>query len=128
MAGLFEFIDSITVTKKDLMVDNEAEKAYPPYVINQALSMNYDCIVAANEMNKRPGISKRMHYDFLRSILRKGKRYAKWAKNEKHEYLQDVITYFNVGKREAIQYIDALTKEQLDQVRHKIRKGGVDNG
>ena len=34
----FEYVTSINLNKKDIMVDDVAEKAYVPYMVNRSLS------------------------------------------------------------------------------------------
>ena len=47
----FEYVNSINYTKKDIMIDDIAEKAYNPFMINRSLSYFNDTVAMANEMN-----------------------------------------------------------------------------
>ena len=54
MYDLFkDYLPAINHTKKNLMDSDDPmwEKKYPPYIINKCLSMHYDCIAQANEIN-----------------------------------------------------------------------------
>ena len=48
----FEYLKAINETKKDIMVDDVAEKQYNPFIINRGLSFFKDTILYANEMNR----------------------------------------------------------------------------
>ena len=47
----FEYVNSINMTKKDIMIDDLSEKAYAPFMINRSLSYFNDTVLMANEMN-----------------------------------------------------------------------------
>ena len=53
----FDFINSVSHNKKDLITDSEnpefAEKLYQPFLVNRGLSYFPDTILYANEMNQR---------------------------------------------------------------------------
>ena len=58
---LKEYLNSINLSKKDLMQDDPGwEKNYPPYVINKCLSHHMDTLAFANEMNRYPNLDKRL--------------------------------------------------------------------
>ena len=76
----FEYVNSINYTKKDIMIDDIAEKAYNPFMINRSLSYFNDTVAMANEMNIHHSIDNRLQFDFLINIVRKRKRFSKWMK------------------------------------------------
>ena len=87
----FEFVKSINEKTGNILTDNkDLEKAYSPYLVNRGLSFTPDTLLAANEMNAVPFLDKRMHYDYLYTVVKKRKRYAKWIKAEKSE-MEDQI-------------------------------------
>ena len=47
----FDFVKSVSNTKKDIMVDDIEEKQYTPFLTNKALSYHQDAVYFANEMN-----------------------------------------------------------------------------
>lgn len=120
----FDYLNSITLNKKDLMQTAEDEKAYVPFMINRGLSMGIDTVMYANLANKSHGLSRRMQYDMLRTAIRPGKRFNKWAKEEKLDDLPFIISYFKVGRREALQYMKILSDEQLQELKDRADKGG----
>ena len=78
----FDYLNSINDTKKDIMVDDLAEKDYNAFMVNRGLSYYNDTVIYANEMNKYAQVDSRMQYDFLKQIVRKRKRFSKWNKAE----------------------------------------------
>lgn len=123
MVDLFkEILPSILQKDKNVL---ETEKDYVPFVINKALSYHKDCIFWANEMNQRPTTDKRMQYDFLRKSIRKTYRpYQPWIKKDNSEYLACVMEHFKMSEAKAIETINILTKEQLEQIQAATCKGG----
>ena len=53
MYELKDYLNAINFTKENLLDTDDLtwEKKYPPFIINKCLSMHYDSIAAANEMN-----------------------------------------------------------------------------
>ena len=120
----FDFVKSITYTKKDIMNDlNESE--YESYLINRALSYHQDCLLYANEMNKRFEISNRLQYHYLLNTIRKRKRFAKWIKPEKIDDLKIVMEYYQVSRAKAEEYLNILSNREVEHIRKKMNKGGV---
>jgi hypothetical protein len=120
----FDFVKSITYTKQDIMNDlNESE--YESYLVNRALSYHQDCLLYANEMNKRFEISARLQYHYLLNTIRKRKRFAKWIKPEKIDDLKIVMEYFKVSRAKAEEYLNILSNKEVEHIRKKMNKGGV---
>ena len=82
MADLFrEIIPSILQTKEDVLLTEQDEKSYSPFMVNRALSYHKDTVLYANEMNSYPNLDKKLQYDFYINIIRASKRpYSKWHK------------------------------------------------
>ena len=120
----FDFVKSITYTKKDIMNDlNESE--YESYLVNRALSYHQDCLLYANEMNKRFEISARLQYHYLLNTIRKRKRFAKWIKPEKIDDLKTVMEYYQISRAKAEEYLNILSNREIEHIRIKMNKGGV---
>ena len=84
MTKPFDYVNAILQSKKQLIVDEITEKGYTPFLTNRGLSQHKDCVLFANEMNRRHGLDKKMQNDFLINTIRSTKRpFAKWAKSEK---------------------------------------------
>ena len=120
----FDFVKSITYTKQDIMNDlNESE--YESFLVNRALSYHQDCLLYANEMNRRFELSVRLQYHYLLNTIRKRKRYAKWIKPEKIDDLNIVMEYYQVSRAKAEEYLNILSENNIAVLRKKMNKGGV---
>lgn len=95
MSNPFDYVNQILQGKKDLIVDDQTEKDYNPFIVNRALSYHFDCILFANEMNRRHFLNKKMQNSFLLNTIRSKKRpFVKWAKPEKNDDIQCIKTVF----------------------------------
>lgn len=123
----FDFINSINFTKENLVVDEWSEKQYNPYVVNKGLSYSHDTVIPANEMNSRPHLEKSLQYSFLINIVRARKRFNKWLKPEIIESLEIVKEYYGCSNEKAKQALSILSSEQIDTIKEKLKKGGVND-
>ncbi len=119
----FEFSNSITYTKQDIMNDLN-EKEYAPFLVNRSLSYHQDCILYANEMNSRFDVSHRLQYHYLLNTIRKRKRFAKWSKPELIDDLKIVMDYYSVSREKAEEYLTILTKSSIEVLKRRMKKGG----
>ena len=120
----FDYTNSINYTKKDIMVDDIAEKGYNPFIINRALSYFPDTVLAANEMNKHSHLDNRLQFDFFINIIRKKKRFSKLFKPEIVSDLDAVKKYYGYSNQKARQVLTLLSTEQLNELKNKVAKGG----
>lgn len=125
MTTLFEFLNSINYTKEDIL-DNESD--YTPFIINRGLSMNFDTVLFANEMNQRSYLDKRMQYDYLRLAVPKKKRYNKWSKKDQlSDDIRVISEYYKYNTERSIEALSLLSKDQLSEIRNRIDVGGRRN-
>jgi len=126
----FDFVNSIHYSKEQLIVDEWSEKQYNAYVINKSLSFGADTVIAANEMNSRPHLDKKLQFDFLNSIntIRPRKRYNKWLKADKIEDLEVVKQYYKYNTEKAQQALRILTPENIHTIKERLNPGGLKNG
>lgn len=124
----FDFVNSIQFDKKDLIVDEWSEKQYNPFIINKSLSFGADTVIQANEMNSRPHLDKKLQYDFLKGIISAKKRYNKWLKGEKLEAIDIVKEYYGYNTVKAQEVVSILSRQQIDSLKQKLKKGGLKNG
>ena len=120
----FEYLNAINMTKKDIMVDDLAEKAYNSFMVNRGLSYFNDTVLMANEMNIHHSIDNRLQFDFLINIVRKKKRFSKWMKPETVSDVEVVKEYYGYSNEKARQALTLLTPENIDELRKKVYKGG----
>ena len=119
----FEFSNSITYTKQEIMNDLN-EKEYAPFLVNRSLSYHQDCILYANEMNRRFDISHKLQYHYLLNTIRKRKRFAKWSKPELIDDLNIVMDYYSISREKAEEYLNILTKSEIETLKRRMKKGG----
>ena len=120
----FEYVNAINYIKKDIMVDDIAEKSYNSFLVNRSLSYFQDTILMANEMNKNHHIDNRLQFDFLINIVRKRKRFSKWLKNTVESDVEVVKEYYGYNNQKARQALTLLTPEQINVLKQKVNKGG----
>ena len=119
----FSFVTAIN-DNKDIMVDDLAEKAYDPFMVNRSLSYFQDTVLFANEMNVNHHIDKRLQNDFLINMVRKRKRFSKWDKPNSNSDVEVVKEYYGYNNEKARNALTLLTSEQIDILRQKVYKGG----
>lgn len=123
----FDYVNAIYYTKENLCEDEWGEKQYNPYIVNKALSFGPDTAVAANEMNGRSHLDKKLQFSFLINIIRKRKRFNSWIKQEKLEDLDIVKKYYNYNTEKAIQALKILSNNDLKKIKEKMVQGGLIN-
>lgn len=122
MTKPFDFINSINFGKTDIMVGPDEEKVYNSFLTNRGLSYFEDTVLLANEMNRYHQLDSRMQYDFLRTAVRKRKRFSKWIKPEQNADVETVMEHYNYSREKAEAVMDLITPESIDKMRSL--KGG----
>jgi len=117
----FEFIKSISSSKKDIM---ENEKDYNAFMINRGLSYFPDTVIYANEMNKFHHLDSRLQYSFLINIVRKRNRFSKWNKSIESENINAIKRYYGYSNEKARDVLPLLSNENLNTIKRKIFHGG----
>jgi len=126
MSNPFDYVTAILQSKKQLIVDDISEKGYTSFLVNRALSQHKDCVLFANEMNRRHGLDKKLQNDFLLNTIRSMKRpFAKWAKSEKNDDLECLKLVFGLSDSKARDALRLLSKEQIQQIKEQTLKGGL---
>jgi hypothetical protein len=122
--SLSDYLNSINQNKKNIIVDDDTEKAYPPFIINKCLSGFLDTVLFANEMNLYPHLDKKMQYDFFINSISPRKRFSPWEKKSSIDYLDAVKEYYGYNTDKALQALRILTKDQLEEIKRLVNKGG----
>ena len=121
---LKDWLNSINLTKENLMEDPSNKKDYPPYIINRCMSGHVDCILYANEMNMQPHLSKDMQYSFYLNSIRKKKRFSPWIRKDKVKDIEIVKQYYGYSNEKATQALKILNNTQLNFIKQRLEKGG----
>ena len=120
----FDYLNAINTTKKDIMVDDVAEKAYASFMVNRGLSDFPDTMLFANEMNVNHHIDHRLQFDFFINIIKKKKRFSKWAKPINIENLELIKEYYGYSNEKAKSVLSLLNGEQINELKLRMYKGG----
>jgi len=124
---LKDYLNAINFSKVNLLdTDDETwAKKYPPYVINKCLSMFYDCIAQANEMNGYHFLDKKVQFHFYINSIRKRKRFGgKWLSQAKLKNLEYVKEYYGYSNEKAKDALNILTEKQIEVIKESLNKGG----
>ena len=120
----FDFINSINANK-DIMVDELAESQYVPFIVNRGMSYFPDTILLANQMNMHSHLDNKLQYHYLINTTRPRKRFSKWSKKHENSDLDVVKEYYGYNNRNAEYALSLLTKQQLDYIKNKNNRGGI---
>lgn len=120
----FDYLKAINETKKDVMVDDIAEKEYNPFIINRGLSFFRDTILYANEMNRFHHLDHRLQFDFFINIIKKKKRWSKWIKPQEVANLELIKEYYGYSNEKAKSALSLMSNEQIEELKQRIYKGG----
>lgn len=121
----FDFIASVTDTKKDLIYGDDVvssqhnESQYQPFIVNRGLALFADTVLYANEINTRPHLPKAAQYLYYLAAIRRRKRWSKWPKSQDNDDLVMIQTHFGCNKVVAKQYLNVLTAEQIAELRQQ---------
>lgn len=126
MAGFspFDFLNDINYSKSNIMVDDLVEKQYNAFMVNRGLSYFQDTVLMANEMNLNSHIDNRLQFEFFINIVRKKKRFSKWAKAQTTDDVEVLKEYYGYSTEKARQASKLLSSEQINELKKKVFKGG----
>jgi hypothetical protein len=126
MSNPFDYVKEILQTKNDIIVDEQSEKDYNPYIVNRSLSYHQDCVYFANEMNMRHHLDKKLQYSFLLNTVRSKKRsFAKWIKPVESEDLECIKFVYGYSDSKAKEVLNLLSKEQIQKIKEQTEIGGL---
>lgn len=119
----FDFVKAIQLGQDILSEENEHE--YTPFIINRALSYGADTTIAANEVNCRPHMTKKMQNVLLINMIEPKKRFNKWIKSVKSEELDLICEYYGYNYKKAKDVLPLLTTDQITRLKEQLYKGGT---
>ena len=116
--NLSEVLNSINYNKDDVFDGLPAvtNKEYVPFIVNKAFSYFPDTLLQANNMNMRPGLDPRMQYHYLKSSIRKKKRFSKWNRKTDSPAIEAIKKHYNYSNSKAEEIIDLLTEDQIESI------------
>lgn len=123
-----DIMPSILQTKKDVLVTEEDEKSYIPYIVNKALSFHIDCVMQANEMNIYHNLDKKLQFLYYINRIRSWKRpFQKWIKEEKIADLEIIKEYYNYSNEKAKEALKLMSSDHINKIKRLLYKGGINN-
>lgn len=123
---LKDFLSSINHDKKPLLdTDENAVKAYTPFVVNRCLSYFADTLFHANEMNCSPWLDNKSQFDFYRLAVRKKKRFSPWLRKDTEENVTLIKQAYGYTESKAREVLNILSTEDLQSIRKALDTGGV---
>jgi hypothetical protein len=123
---LTDYLNAINVSKEPLLDESEtySKQSYPPFVVTRCLSYFPDTLFAANEMNTRPHLDSKMHFDFLRGAVRPRKRFSKWLKREEDSRITALTEYYGISTRKAREALSVLSEGDMEDILAAVERGG----
>lgn len=122
--GLFDFVKSISNTKKDYFENQENESEYIPFIVNRAVSMYYDCIFFANEMNKYTTLTKEQQFRFYFNAIPKKSRYVPWVKKNVLENIESIMKYYGISYKKSLEIVSLFDEDKLNYIKEFVSTGG----
>lgn len=118
---LFDYLNNITTTKEPL--SDEDLKGYSPYMINRFVSMCDIYLPFVAEVNKYD-LPADVHHRLMQCQLPKRKQFFKYIKNKKDTKAHEIdclCKYFEIGKREALEYLHILKDNEVQIIVDKFK-------
>lgn len=125
--SLFDFLKNINEPggNPSMLEDQEAYKAYTPFIINRGMAQSMSTVMFAAELNKRVVVDKEMHYAFLFHSVRKVKRYSKWAKKEEvSEDIKLISEAYQISNEKAAELAQLLSQADIATLKDLMDRGG----
>jgi len=128
MSNVFDYVNAINFTKKDIMTGTEndelAESGYVPFIVNRSLSYFPDTLMYANEMNMNAHLDNKLQFHHLINSIRPKKRFSKWAKKLEDNDVEAISLYYGYNNAKSEAAISLLSPEQIQQIKKRLNRGG----
>lgn len=121
----FEFMNQINYGKNTDFMNIDNEKYYNSFLINRKLGDFQDTVLLANIMNQFHQIDKRCQFDFLLNSIRKRKRFSKKVATDEISDIDIIKEYYGYSNEKARQALTILSKDDIEEIKIKVSKGGV---
>ena len=107
----FEWVKSIN--EKQYKFDLSG---YNPFLTNRCFAMHMDTVMLSEEMNQAHQLGPQLQYDFYYYSVRKGKRFGFPPKPDEPQYVEDIQAYYGYSREKAIQALQILSQEQINDI------------
>lgn len=125
--NLFDWLNEITFNKSswDKFSENDI-KIFNVYMIHRYLSMDPNYIELVNYVQKFPQNNKQNIYSIYKGLIPKKKVLLRYIGSKKQQTNNDLInifcSYFELSKREVIDYIEILPKNKIIDILSSLGK------
>jgi len=116
----FDYVKSIN--KQSGLVDDMS--GYLPFIINRSFAMHMDTVLFAEEMNKFHHLPPRLQYLYYYVMIRPRNRFARTPKLDEPNHLKEVMEYYQYSKEKALQAMEILTEDEIQQIVKLLDRGG----
>jgi hypothetical protein len=120
--NIFDHIKNITTNKGAYLGD----EGWNNWMVNRYLSMDQDYCEVVNFVQKNTWQMKGEYlYNLYKDLIPKQYKYLKYIKPQnkkehKVEQVEEIQAYFEISKKEAKEYIDMLSKEEVENITLQI--------
>lgn len=116
----FVMLKEITLNKSCLDFDDpEINRMYDMFMINRYLSMKEAFLPLVQDFN-HSGVPKNVHYAYFKTVIPKNFYKFNYIKKTQDQDLKKklkcISRYFEIGLREAKDYLSLLKPEQIKQI------------
>ena len=125
MPEMKDIMKSLNQKKDKDLIDDFNSSDYVPWVINRAFSYYPDVITHSEKMNNYATLDKILQYKYYLYAVRKKSRFSPWLKYKLPEDVQLVKEYYGYSTKKAKEILPLLNKDDLDEIRKYLDKGGV---
>lgn len=124
--SFFDIANNINSSYEPLTRE-QVEEVGNTFMLNRAMSNNFDTVFFADEANGFTGTDLYAQYLFYYYSVPKKKRYGKWEKKaEQSDNLKLVMDVYQVSEKRALEYLSILTEEQIEQLVASRNTGGTE--
>jgi hypothetical protein len=108
----FTFVNAVNDGK-----DIEVTPEYSQYLMNRNFSMFQDTIYIANQTNAMTNVTNDMHFKYLRSLVSRRKRFARWPKGHSSDVINMISAYYDFSLEKTLEALNILTDEQIEKIK-----------
>ena len=122
--NIFDIVNNIN-TSKEVLERSVLEEFGNVYMINRAMSNNFDTVFFSDEASGMKSLTPWVQYLFYFYSVTKKKRYGKWEKKlEEVDSIKYIREFYGVSYKKALEYMEILTPDQIGDIVQSFSKGG----
>lgn len=117
--SLFDYLEDVTLNKKQWCDEPDFLKGYSQFMMNRFISQQDLFLPLIESLNKMPTLSDEFHYKFLLNYLPKKKIYFKYIKKEKfdNEVINMISDYYDVNQTDALDFYEIMPEYVVEEIK-----------